>query len=38
MILAGGCFSKCMDLSMHILGGFAKRLVVSGATACIRLL
>ena len=37
-LLAVRCSSKCMDLAMHILGGFAKGLVVSGAAACIRLL
>ena len=37
-LLAVGCSSKCMDLAMHILGGFAKGLVVSGTAVHIKLL
>ena len=36
-LLAVGCSSKCMDLTMYDLGGFAKGLI-SGAIVCISLL
>ena len=37
LLLAEGCSSKCIDLAVCILGGFAKGLV-SSAAVCIRLL
>ena len=36
LLLAVGCSSKCINLTMCISGGFAKGLV-SGAAMCIRL-
>ena len=36
LLLAVGCSSKCMNLAMYILGGFAKGLV-SGSTVDIGL-